>query len=418
MKKLNYLIINCWSSSIKYQIFSVFEWNENLELKCKWLIEKLNCEEYEIHHKKIFWEEEVKTDYTFKSQEDQFSTFNNAFKKLLDILYNEDENIWVLKINDQIDAIWHRVVHWWEYYSTIQEIDDYVEDNIDELCELSPLHNTVNLLWIRVAWKAFKWTRQFALFDTWFYQTMTKDHYLYAIPYKFYKENKIRKYWFHWLSYQWASETITKKYWDNKKVIVCHLWNWASISAIENWKCVENSLWYTPLDWLIMWSRCWEIDPSIVIKMIRMWYTVDEVDNILNKESWITWILWSWDFRDVLNWLLEDEESEKYQKSKLIYDMYVNRIVKYIWSYIALMNWVDIIAFTWWIWENVAKLRSDVCQYFWYIWLQINELWNQNIDLKYNIDWITSPWSKIKVCVVKANEELVIANEINKLINK
>lgn len=418
-KERHYLIINCWSSSIKYQVFKWYEWKDSvLDLIWKWLIEKLNLENYEIHHTKIKddWMY-IKTDFVFESKKEENDTFKNAFEKLWKLLYSDDQHLWILEKDQKIDAIWHRVVHWWEKFNTIVEITDDVEQEINNCIPLAPLHNPKNLLWITFSKELFSWVKQFALFDTAFHQTMTEDHFLYALPYEMYTNDKIRRYWFHWISYQCSFEKITQKYWENKKIIVCHLWNWASVTAIDNWKVIDTSTWYTPVEWLIMWSRTWDIDAWILVKLIKDWFSAEEIDTLINKKSWITWILWNWDFRTILEWLQHDEDSEIYKKSNLIYRMYLHRVVKYIWWYISLMNWVDIIAFTWWIWENVSKLRSDICNQFSYLWVQINELWNQKVDLSYWIDWITSPSSKVKVCVVKADEEKVIATEIHKILS-
>jgi acetate kinase len=256
---------------------------------------------------------------------------------------------------------------------------------------------------------------QIAVFDTAFHQNMEKENFLYPIPYKYYQKYKIRKYWFHGISHDYVSKSACKILNLNikkQKIISCHIWNGASITAIKNWKVIDTSMWMTPLAWLMMWTRCWDIDPAIIEFISKKDYiTTEEIGIILNEKSWLLWISeTSSDMREILEW-----ENKWDEMSKLAINMYINRIIKYIWSYIALIWWLDILIFTAWIWENSRIIRRKIIKKLWYFNIKLD---NKNKKNTWT-EWIISDKnSKVKVMVIPTKEEYMIAMETFNILKK
>lgn len=393
------LVINSGSSSIKYQIFDM---QKNISL-AKWILEKIwlkwSVLNYKINNK------------TF-SKKKTINNHKDAINFILENLIKNQKS--PIKDIKEIKIVWHRIVHWWDFFKESTIITKYVLNKIKKISNLAPLHNPANLEWIVSCKKAFKNIKQVAVFDTSFFNTIKEENYLYAIPKKYSKKNKIRKYWFHWISHWYSSkkacEILDLKY-NKQKIITCHLWNWASISAIKNWKAIDTSMWMTPLSWLVMWTRCGDMDPSIpwIIKK-DLKINLDEVYEILNKKSWLLWISWiSNDMREIL------KNREFWNKNcELAIKVFINRIIKYIWSYIALMWWLDLLVFTWWMWENSAIIRKEIVEKLNFFWIKINNTKNEKHIWKEGI--ISDINSKVKIIVIEANEEYVIAKEsFNKL---
>ena len=414
-----FLVINSGSSSIKFKLFKdkipvamnntgMTSKKDNLKEVMSWIVEKI-------------WSKDSFLDWKFKDKkwliENYFWNHENALKKILETI----KLSWI-KLNE-IKAVWHRVVHWWEKFKNSIIINNNVIKAIRECQELAPIHNKINLECILICKKLFPKTKQIAVFDTAFSQTMEEENYIYAIPYKYYKKYKIRKYGFHGISHEFVYNELIQnlkkstgtsfvkeaKVKKNLRVITCHVGNGASISAIKNGKVIQNSMWMTPLEGLIMWTRSWDIDPAIIpFLMKKEKISADQVENILNKESGLKWLRWwNGDMRDIINAYKKWDK-----KAIMIIRMYVNRIIKYIWAYTALLGWLDVIVMTAGVLERSDLIRKLVCEKLDWLGVKIDSKKNKS-DLK---EWeISSKDSKVKVWVIPTNEELMIAKEIAKL---
>lgn len=381
------LVINTWSSSLKYQLFDM---QQNL-LVVKWTIEKI-------------WEEWS-----------DIPTYRDALASVAAILSAG----W----NLAIDAIGHRVVHGWEYFKNPVIITDEVIQRIEECSDLAPLHNAVNLEWIRGCAALFPIIPQVAVFDTAFHQTMEPAHYLYPIAYTYYEKYKIRRYGFHWTSHQYVYEKLIEKVerWEieklrdtkieDLKVITCHVGNGVSITAIKDGKVIETSMGMTPLEWLMMGTRSGNIDPAIITYlMTHESKTTEQIDDLLNKRSWLFWISWvSNDMRDVVAWI-----EQWNAKCALALDMYINSLIKYIWSYAALLWGVDVIVLTAGVMEHRTMVRTMLLEKLSWMWVDIDIQANQNALPLEKI--VSTPDSKITVMVIPTNEELMIAKQTLQLI--
>lgn len=387
------LVINSWSSSIK---FKVFDMTKKIELT-SWLIEEI-------------WSKNSLLKYNNKDKDIEskinFKTHKDWFKKIIQILQEQ-------KILPQIKAIWHRAVHWWEYFHKPTVINKNNIKKLKEISYLAPLHNPKNIEWIEILQDILPKTKQIAVFDTWFYHNMKIENFLYPIPLRYYQKDQIRKYWFHWISHDYISHKSCKLLWlqyNKQKIISCHIWNWTSITAINKWNIIDTSMWMTPLDWLMMWTRSGSIDPSIIqVLYQKEKKDFEQINNILNKESWLLWISQkSNDMREILKWIKQWD-----QNCKIAYTMFINRIIKYISGYVWLMWWVDLLVLAGWIMENNSKVRSDVLKRLAFLWIQID--WKQNKTIWKDIE-ISSKNSKTKVYVIKTKEEYMIAKHSYKLI--
>ncbi len=373
------LVINSWSSSLKYELFDM----PSKKSLARWMIEKIWLKWNTPDHKEAL---------------------NIALKTLID-----GENPTILDIKD-ISAVWHRIVHWWEKFSDSVLINEHILDEIKNCSELAPLHNPANIEWI-IACQNIMWDiPQIWVFDTAFHQDMDEENYLYAIPYKYYTKHKIRKYWFHGTSHKYVSQRsceILNTDINTQKLITCHIWNWASITAIKDWKVVDTSMWFTPLAWLVMWTRSGDIDPAIVWFLAKKeQLTTEEIDTILNKKSWLLGVSeQSSDMREIETW---DAQCQ------LALDIYINRIIKYIWSYIAIMWWLDTLVFTAWVWEKSPIIRKKILEKLSYLWIKINEE-NNNIKSKEII--ISTDDSNITTIIVPTAEEMMIATDTYNLVN-
>jgi len=407
-----FLVINSGSSSIKFKLFedkipvasfankTGMTSKEDLNEIISWIVEKI-------------WSKDSFLDWKFKwiqwETKDNFYDYKNALEEILETI----KSCWI-KLNE-IKAIWHRVVHWWEKFQDSIIVNDKVIKAIKDCQELAPIHNKINLECILICKKLFPKSKQIAVFDTAFSQTMKEEDYIYAIPYKYYKKYKIRKYGFHGISHEFVFDRLINdkklKSKRNLKVITCHVGNGASISAIKNGKVIQNSMWMTPLEWLIMWTRSGDIDPAIIpFLMKKEKISADQVENILNKESGLKWLREkSGDMRDII------AAYKKWDKKAImIIKMYVNRIIKYIWAYTALLWWLDVIVMTAWVLERSDLIRKLICEKL--DWLDVK------LDSKKNKpefkEWeISSKDSKVKVYVIPTNEELMIAKEVKEIMS-
>ena len=392
------LVLNSGSSSLKYQLFDM----EKEEVLAKWLVERIWIEWSKIKHKTATG---IKHDV-----EGFLENHEIALNKVLNLLI--DPEVWALKDLKEIDAVGHRMVHGGESFSKSTLITDEVKKTFKELTDLAPLHNPANLMGIEAVEKVLPWIPNVGVFDTAFHQTMKPENFLYALPYKRYEDYKIRRYGFHGTSHRYVSQRISEILGrKDLKIITCHVGNWASISAIKNGEVVETSMWLTPLEWVIMWSRCGNIDPAIIPFMMKKEnLNADQIDKIMNKESGVLGLSWkSSDHRDIEDWYNAGNEREI-----TIMKMYTNAILKYIGAYAALLEWVDAIVFTAWVLENSKLQRQLIAEKLW--WLGVDYDASKN-DFRGEERCLTKENSKVQLRVVPTDEELMIAKDTFDIVN-
>ncbi len=397
---MNILVINCGSSSLKFQLI-------NAETES--LIAKGLCERIAIEGSKIVY---APTGGAKEETVTPMANHTDAIRLVLAALTNEKTG--VVKSLDEINAVGHRIVHGGEKFSEATIIDDEVLAAIEECCDLAPLHNPANLIGINACKELMPGTPMVAVFDTAFHQTMPYQAYMYGLPYEYYEKYKIRRYGFHGTSHAYvskrAAEVLGRNY-EDMKIIVCHLGNGASVSAVKNGKCVDTSMGLTPLEGLIMGTRSGDIDPAIIEFIAHKENKdIDEIMNILNKKSGVLGLSnnLSSDFRDI-----EDGYFAGDKMAVMAMETFAYRVAKYIGSYVAAMNGVDAICFTAGVGENGPLVRRIICNnYLSYLGIEINE--EANNKRGEDID-ITTPESKTRVMVIPTNEELAIARETYRL---
>lgn len=389
------LVLNSGSSSLKYELIDM----PSKDTLAKGIVE-------EVWTPRSFITYKAKGEKITVNKE--FPTHKEALQEAFELLTNGD--LAVLNDLNDIDSIGHRVVHWGESFSESVIINDHVIKEIEICSDLAPLHNPANLQGI-LACKELMWDiPQVAVFDTAFHQTMDPENYLYALPYKYYKNYKIRKYGFHGTSHKYVSQRVCEflgTNFDEQKTITCHLWNWASLAAVKNWKVVDTSMWFTPLPGIVMGTRCGDIDPAIIGFLAKKEnLNTEEIDKIMNKESGLLGISeQSSDMRDI-----ETGDAQ----CQLALDIYINRIVKYIWSYVAVLWWVDNIVFTAWVGERWPIIRERIMEQLSYLWMNVDKVNNKR---KAEETLVSTPDSKVKVAVIPTEEEMMIASDTYKLVN-
>ena len=395
------LVINCGSSSLKYQLID----SQTEEVLAKGLCERIGIDGSKLTHKPT-----GKEDYVVESP---MKDHQIAVKLVLDALTDKDHGV----ITDikEISAVGHRVLHAGQVYSDSIVVNEDVKRVIRECFDLGPLHNPANLIGIEACEAAMPGVPQVAVFDTAFGQSMPKKAYLYAIPYEYYEKYGIRRYGFHGTSHSFvskrAAEVMGKSY-DEVKTIVCHLGNGSSVSAVLNGKCVDTSMGLTPLEGLVMGTRSGDIDPAIMEFIAKKEnLDIEGVMEVLNKKSGVFGISGglSSDFRD-----LTDAMNAGDKKAKIAMDVFSYRVAKYIGSYAAAMNGVDDIVFTAGIGENDDYVRQEVCKYLGYLGVDFD--FEVNTGLRGKEAELTKEGSKVKVFVIPTNEELAIARETLALV--
>ena len=399
---MNILVINCGSSSLKFQLID----SESEKCIAKGLCERIGIDGSMISYTPAGGEKEK----TVTPMPDH----TEAIRLVLEALTNPKTG--VVKSLDEIGAVGHRVVHGGEKFSGSVVITDEVMAAVEECNDLAPLHNPANLIGINACKKLMPNTPMVGVFDTAFHQTMPEEAYMYGIPYEYYQKYKIRRYGFHGTSHSYvskrAAEVLGQKY-EDLKIIVCHLGNGASVSAVKNGKCVDTSMGLTPLEGLIMGTRSGDIDPAIIEFIAhKEGKNIDEIMNILNKKSGVLGLSdnLSSDFRD-----LEDGFAAGDENAIRAMTTYCYRVAKYIGAYTAAMNGVDVICFTAGVGENGPLVRSMVCEYLGYLGITLDEEANN----KRGMDLVVStPDSKVKVMMIPTNEELAIARETVRLVTK
>ncbi len=391
---MNILVINCGSSSLKYQLIN----SDSEEVLAKGLCERIgaagSCLTHKPAGKDQYYVENPMPDHTV------------AVQMVIDALTDKDHG--VVASLSEIGAVGHRIVHGGEKFASSVLITPDVIKAIEEVSDLAPLHNPANLIGIHACEKIMPGVPMVAVFDTAFHQTMPPKAYMYGLPYEYYEKYKVRRYGFHGTSHDYvskrAAEFLGKKR-EDLKIIVCHLGNGASISAVMNGKCVDTSMGLTPLEGLIMGTRSGDLDPAILEFIAnKEGLTLAEVTNVLNKKSGVQGLSKvSSDFRDLSKAMDEGNEL-----AKITLETYCYRVAKYVGSYVAAMNGVDVIAFTAGIGENDGRVREMVGQYFDYLGASIDP--EKNAKRGEEII-ISKPGDKVTVVVIPTNEELAIARQ-------
>jgi len=398
---MNILVINCGSSSLKYQLINM----ENENVTAKGLVERIGIEGSILTHK---------TNGDKFVLEVPMKDHKEAIKHVLDALV--DTNHGVLKSMDEITAVGHRVVHAGEKYANSVVINDDVMKALDECIKLAPLHNPPNIIGINACKELMPSTPMVAVFDTAFHQTLPKEAFMYALPYDLYKDYGIRKYGFHGTSHKYVSQVAAEmlgKDIKDVKTITCHLGNGASLCAVKGGKSIDTSMGFTPLAGIAMGTRCGDIDPAIVTFLIKeAGMTVDEVNDLINKKSGVLGLSGlSSDFRD-----LEGATADGNERAKLALDVYYYRVIQTIGSYAAVLNGADCIVFTAGLGENSASCREAICDGLHYLGVKIDKELNSNARGK-KLE-ISTPDSKVKVLVIPTDEELMIARDTKELVSK
>ena len=397
---MNVLVINCGSSSLKFQLINA----ETENVLAKGLCERIGIDG-RLTYQPAGGEKE-KSDLAMP-------THTEAIQFVIDALTNEKTG--VVKSLDEIGAVGHRLVHDGEKFASSVVITDEVKKAVEECNDLAPLHNPANLIGVAACEKLMPGTPMVAVFDTAFHQTMPEKAYMYGLPYEYYEKYKVRRYGFHGTSHSFvskrAAEVMGKSY-DEVKTIVCHLGNGSSVSAVMNGKCVDTSMGLTPLEGLVMGTRSGDIDPAIMEFIAKKEnLDIDGVMEVLNKKSGVFGISGglSSDFRD-----LTDAMNAGDKKAKIAMDVFSYRVAKYIGSYAAAMNGVDDIVFTAGIGENDDYVRQEVCKYLGYLGVDFD--FEVNTGLRGKEAELTKEGSKVKVFVIPTNEELAIARETLALV--
>ncbi len=395
------LVINCGSSSLKYQVLDMN--GENL--LCKGLVERIGMEGSVITHEKIGSDKEVMT-VPMKDHKD-------AIGLVLDAVQNP--NYGVVKNMDEIGAVGHRVVHAGEKYAESVLITPQVIKTLEGCIELAPLHNPPNLAGIDACKELMPNTPMVAVFDTAFHQTMPPESYVYAIPYEYYQKYGIRRYGFHGTSHKYVAERaahIMNCALDDLKIITCHLGNGASVSAIKRGRCIDTSMGFTPLEGLVMGTRSGDIDPAIVTYIRKKEGLESGVANeILNKKSGVLGISGvSSDFRDI-----EEAAADGNERAMLALKVFAHKVRFYIGAYIAEMNGVDAIVFTAGLGENGIEMRDIICHDLGNLGIKLDLVKNK-IRGKETV--ISRDDSRVKIILVPTNEELMIARDTLEIVEK
>ena len=396
---MNVLVINCGSSSLKYQL---------IDSETEAVLAKGLCERIGIDGRLVY----QKTGLDKEITEAAMPTHKQAIQMVLDAIVNPKTG--ALKSLAEVDAVGHRTVHGGEKFACSVVLTEEVLAQIEECNELAPLHNPANLIGIRACQELMPDVPMVGVFDTAFHQTMPKKAYLYGLPHEYYEKYKVRRYGFHGTSHSFVSKRLVEYLGmdiNNSKVIVAHLGNGASISAVVNGKCVDTSMGLTPLEGLVMGTRSGDIDPAIMEFIAKKEnLDIEGVMNVLNKKSGVQGMTGiSSDFRD-----LEAAYNEGNEYAINAIEVFCYRVAKYIGSYVAAMNGVDAIAFTAGSGENTDLVRRKIVAYLGYLGITID---NEVNDATHGDEAVIStPDSKVKVCVIPTNEELAIARETVALV--
>ena len=389
------LVINCGSSSLKYQLIDMS--NENV--LAQGLVERIGIDG--ILTQKVDGREKYIVETDLKDH-----------KVAIDLVLNTlvDKTNGVINSMDEISAVGHRVVHGGEKYSTSVLINEEVMKNLEDLTSLAPLHNPANIIGIKACMALMPNTPMVAVFDTAFHQTMPQKAFMYPIPYEYYEEDHIRRYGFHGTSHKYVAGKVAEVMGKNIKdikTITCHLGNGVSVTAVDGGKSIDTTMGFTPLDGIIMGSRSGSIDPAIVTYLMKeKGYSIEEMDEILNKKSGVLGISGvGTDFRDI-----RSAAKENNKRALLTMDLYGYQIKKQIGAYAAAMAGLDAIVFTAGIGEHAPEIRERALTNMEFLGIKIDLKKNDNQDVGEGME-ISTEDSKVKVFVIPTNEELMIAKE-------
>ena len=396
------LVINAGSSSIKYQL---------IDMATEKVIAKGMCDRIGIAGGNFKLKADGREDYKVDIQ---MANHKEAVKLVLDALVSPEHG--VIESLSEISAVGHRVLHGGEKFSGSVIVDEKVIAAIEECCELGPLHNPHNLTGIRACEAMMPGVPQVAVFDTGFHQTMPDYAYMYALPYEYYEKYRIRRYGFHGTSHRYvslrAAEMLGRK---DLKIVTCHLGNGSSIAAVKDGKCFDTTMGLTPLEGIMMGTRCGSIDPAIIpLLMKKENLTPDEIDTIMNKKSGILGVSQvTSDNRDI-----EQGAKAGNERYQLIESMICHQLTKYIGGYAAAMGGVDAVVFTGGIGENNPHYRARVAEKLAFMGVKLDEEINKKAMRTSEEFDLTTPDSKVKVLMIPTNEELMIAKDTLELVSK
>ena len=395
------LVLNCGSSSLKYQLIDM----ETENVMAKGLCERIGIEGSRLKH-----QPEGKDAVIFDDYQENHAV---SVRMVLDALTNPEYG--VVKSMKEINAVGHRVVHGGEYFAGSVIITDEVKEALKECCDLAPLHNPANLIGIAACEEIMPGVPQVGVFDTAFHQTMPERAYLYALPYEYYEKYKVRRYGFHGTSHRFVSEEVCKmmdRPYEQTKVITCHLGNGGSVCAVRNGKSIDTTMGFTPLEGLVMGTRAGDVDVAAVTYLMKKeGLSADEMDNILNKKSGVLGLSGvSSDFRDI-----EEAAEAGNDRAEIALDVFAYKVAKRIGAYAAAMNGVDAIVFTAGLGENSGATRRAICDYLGWMGVHID---SYNNSLRGKAIEISATDSRVRVYVIPTNEELVIARDTKELLDK
>lgn len=392
------LVINCGSSSLKYQLFNM----ENEEVLVKGIVERIGIDGSRLE------QENGNDEYVI---EEDMKDHTQAVEHVFDALTDKENG--VISDLSEIDAVGHRFVHGGEKISESVVIDDEVKKAIKEYTKFAPLHNPANMMGLEACEKLLPNVKNVAVFDTAFHQSMPEENYLYGIDYKYYEEQSVRKYGFHGTSHDFITQKTAELLGKDQKdvnMISCHLGNGSSICAVKEGKSYDTSMGLTPLEGLVMGTRSGDLDPAVVTFLMDEYgYDTKEIDNVLNKESGVLGVSGvSSDFRD-----LEDSANEGNKRADIALKMFANRAKRYIAGYMAEVGNVEAIVFTGGIGENSITMRQDIMKGFEQFGIKLDDKKN---DVRGGAHLVSTDDSKVKVFVVATNEELMIARDTKRLV--
>lgn len=394
MKKI--LVLNSGSSSLKYQLFNVE--GDNYEVLAKGVADRIGIKGIEGSNITLKIGDNKQTKIV------DMPTHTEAIREVINMLLSGP----LAKMED-LSAVGHRVVHGGEIFAHSVLVTEQVIKDIENLSELAPLHNPANVLGIRAVQQLLPEIPQVVVFDTAFHQTMEKEAFLYALPIEQYTKHKIRRYGFHGTSHAYVAAEAAKLIGKPGKIITCHLGNGASISAVENGKCVDTSMGFTPLAGVTMGTRCGDMDPYIPLHIMKSQnMSIDEVNNLMNKQSGMFGLCGFSDNRDVEAKYLQGDES-----AITAMNTYVHTLLRYIGGYIAILGGVDAIVFTAGVGENGSIIRKLVVERLGWLGIKLNEENNQKRGQTVEI---STTDSKVKVFVIPTDEELMIAKDTMTLV--
>lgn len=392
------LVINCGSSSLKYQLFDM----DNEEVLVKGLVERIGIDGSRL--------KQEKGDDEYIIEEDM-KDHTEAVKHVFDAITDKENG--VISDLSEIDAVGHRFVHGGEKITKSVVIDEEVRKAVKEYSKFAPLHNPANMMGLEACEKLLPNVKNVAVFDTAFHQSMPKETFLYGIDYKYYEEQAIRKYGFHGTSHDFITQKtaeVLEKNQNELNMISCHLGNGSSICAIKEGKSFDTTMGLTPLEGLVMGTRSGDLDPTVVTYLMNEYgYDTKKMDNILNKESGVLGVSGvSSDFRD-----LENAANEGNERADIALKMFANRAKRYVAGYMAEIGKVDAIVFTGGIGENSATMRANIMKGFEQFGIKID---SERNNVRGGCHLISTDDSKVKIFVIATNEELMIARDTKKLV--